>query len=963
MSSFQEDLKCHLEGPVHFDAVTRRVYSVDASIFEVEPLAVAIPSSQDDLLKAIQIAYHHQVPITVRGAATGITGGCLGRGLILDVSKALNRILKIDVEKRYVICEPGVVQDDLNQKLAPYGLRLGPDTSTGNRATLGGMLANNAAGSRSLRFGKMVDAVQGVELALADGERLYFEELDEEEWTLKQRLPTIEGHLYREVEHIRKTYEHDIEAHFPRIPRRASGYNLDELLKPYPLNLAKLIAGSEGTLGIATQIKLAVVPKIRASGLCLLFFDDLLTAMRQVPHLLTYAPTALELIDNQIIELGRQSPSLRGQLDWLKTTPQALLIMELEGDNESQVRERLYHVLSQLQQKQIGYMQVALLDPLQMAHMWALRKSGLGLLLSKRTYSRAIAFLEDISVAPEHLPDFMEAFCRYLASKGKKAGIYGHVGSGCMHVRPYINLQDPQEVALMRQMMKDVAQVLLKFGGALSGEHGDGWIRSWLNPTMFGEPLMQAFRELKHAFDPQNLLNPGKIVPLSQEFEEMRSQAGETLKEIPTFLNFEPEGGLTLAADLCNGNGLCRKKEHVMCPSFQVTNEEFHSTRARAQTLRAIFHGRLPLESLTSQRVHDVMDLCISCKGCKTECPSQVDMAKMKAEFLYHYQEEHGYSLRTRLFGAIGYFNSWMSPLVSLVNAAQKQPFIRNLMDKWMGIAPQRPLPTLARERFSAWFKQWNQEAATPVVLFNDTFNEFNNPHIGQAAVHVLNACGYLALVPKWICCGRPYLSKGMLKQARGQAKQLIQHLMPYVQQGLPIIGLEPSCLLTLKDDYAGLFPTDDPFYQMAQKLALACLTFDEFLARHAQDSRFLSLFQPRERSVHVHGHCHQKALVGMQPTITLLRAIPGFQVVEIASGCCGMAGSFGYESEHYTISMQMGELRLFPAVRPLPSDAWVVANGMSCRHQIMDGTEREALHLAEVLSLQLENGRGLIPI
>ncbi|MBA2367859.1 MAG: FAD-binding protein [Candidatus Protochlamydia sp.] len=953
MKTFELALKEHLNGTVHFDPITKRVYSVDASIFEVEPLGVALPASKEDLLFALRTAYAFKIPVTVRGAATGITGGCLGRGLIIDLSKSLTKLLEFDPQKKTVLCQPGIIQDDLNHLLFPYGLRLGPDTSTGNRATLGGMLANNAAGSRSLHYGKMVDHVIAVEIAQADGTLLQLGPLAQEEWNAKLALDNHEGHLYREVERIRNTYGAEIRLRFPAIPRRASGYNLDELVTEEPPNLAKIIAGSEGTLGIATQITMAVVPKIRFSGLCLIFFNDLLDAFRQVEKLLTYQPIALELIDDQIIELGRLSPSMRGELDWLQGKPKALLMLELAGNSENEVLSYLEKARTEIREAGIGYAHLCISDKARMEKVWKLRKSGLGILLSKRSYSRAIAFLEDISVAPENLAYFMSDFLQYLNSKGKSAGIYGHAGSGCMHVRPYINLQDPQEFALMRQMMEDVTALLVKYGGALSGEHGDGLIRSWLNPVLFGTHLTRAFKELKEAFDPFYLLNPGKIVPLSTEFEELRTIPGRSLASPQTFQNFKHEGGFALAADLCNGNGLCRKKENVMCPSFQATNDEFHSTRARAQALRGIMSGRLPLEDFTSHGMHAVMDLCISCKGCKTECPSQVDMAKMKSEFLYHYQEKHGYSLRTKLFASIGAANRWGSKFPSLFNAIGRfQIFKKGL--GWMGIAPQRPLPLLAKQRFSTWFESYQQPGrlTREIVLLNDTFNEFNHPHIGQAAVHVLNALEFRVIVPEWSCCGRPALSKGVLALARKQAQGLLMQFEPYARLGMPILGLEPSCLLTIKDDYIGLLPPDDPLIPLLEKMKLHCFTFDEFLNQLIQRDEFKFPAKPIKRKVLVHGHCYQKALVGMQPTLNVLRAIQGLEVSEIPSGCCGMAGSFGYEKEHYAISMKIGELILLPAIRENSVETWIVASGTSCRQQIWDGAQRRAFHLAEALNL-----------
>jgi FAD/FMN-containing dehydrogenase/Fe-S oxidoreductase len=956
MKNLENELKASIQGEVFFDAVTRHVYSVDASIFEIEPMGVVIPKTKLDLQRICEIATHFRIPLTVRGAATGITGGCLGHGLILDLSKYLNQMIAIDIEQQCVICEPGVIQDDLNRQLAPFGYRLGPDTSTGNRATLGGMLANNSAGARSLRYGKMVDHVQEVEILLASGEILSFTPVSEKEWMNKYQQTNQEGAIYRALWEIKQQDAEEIRKRFPQIPRRVSGYNLDELLKPMPFNVAKIIAGSEGTLGIATAIKMAIAPKPKATGLLLLFFDDLLEALRHVPELLIYHPLALEMIDHQIIQLGRAAPLMRNRLEWLQGDPQAILILEIEGQDVQEVKEKLESLRSQMEQKKVGNRQILIFDPKQIDHVWDLRKSGLGILLSKRSYSRAIAFLEDISVSPLQLAAFMERFCTYLAAHGKQAGIYGHVGSGCMHVRPYIDLRDPQELALIRQMMLDISSLLLEYGGTLSGEHGDGWIRSWLNPKMFGERIMQAFGKIKKAFDPLNLMNPGKIIPETDQWQDLRTTPGESLQSPKTFLDFKPEGGFELAADLCNGNGLCRKKEKVMCPSFQATHDEFHSTRARAQALRSIIHKRLPLEAFTSKGLHDVMDLCISCKGCKTECPSQVDMAKFKSEFLYHYQEKHGYSLRSRLFGHIGQINAWLAPFASVFNWVNQWPWMKKGME-WMGISAKRSLPPLATERFSTWFARYQQPASLEqsVILLNDTFTEFNHPEIGQAAILLLNALGYRVILPPWSCCGRPALSKGLLPTARKQASHLIQHLGNYAKDNLPIIGLEPSCLLTLRDDYVTLIQAQGEEEKQLKRILSQCLTFDEFLAQLVDQGNFPHLFKSDKRKVKVHGHCYQKALVGMKPTLKVLQALPNLSVEEIPSGCCGMAGSFGYEKEHEAISMQIGELRLFPTVRASEPDDWIIASGMSCRHQIKDGTQRQALHLVQALALYLK--------
>lgn len=937
MQAIFKEIESAIEGEVYFDQTTCSVYSVDASIFEVKPLGIVIPSTKEDLVQTVKIANRYGIDITVRGAATGITGGCLGKGIIIDTSKYLNKILKVDLEKREVVCEPGVVQDDLNHELAKYGFRLGPDTSTGNRATLGGMVGNNAAGARSLKYGRMVDHVRSVELLLASGELIL----------LGDKSQLAPDRLVRKIQEIKEKYAEEIKKHFPAIPRRVSGYNLDELIKERSLNLARLIVGSEGTLGIVTEMTLDIVLLPKHSGIVVIYFSSVIEAMEKVEPLLSFHPVALELIDSQIIQLGRQSPSLKGKLNWLQGDPAAFIIMELEGESPEDLQNKLTVAAQSLSE----YETLLLTDPAQILNVWTLRKAGLGILLSKRSYTRAIAFLEDISLPPQRLAAFMVEFIALLKRHGKEAGIYGHVGSGCMHIRPFMNLNDPNELVKIKAMMLEASDLLLKYGGALSGEHGDGLIRSWLNPKMFGEKIAQAFIELKEAFDPDYRMNPGKIIALPGEpLQNLRFDPSQPPKKLSTFFNFNREGGFDLAVDLCNGNGACRKNEGTMCPSFQATHTEFHSTRARAQVLRDIIHGHLPVQEMTGEGLYDVMDLCLLCKGCKTECPSQVDMAKMKAEFLFQYQEKHGYSWRTYLFARIGQLYQMSAPFARLNNW-----LLGTRLFKWMmcrlGIATERKLPPLAQQRFSSWFEKHVQtgDLKSDVVLFNDTFTEFVEPNVGKAAVYLLNQLGYRVIVPKWSCCGRPAISKGVLKLAKEQLEKTYSLLAHYAEKNIPIIGLEPSCLLTLRDDGRDL--VDEALVQQVEKV---CLTLDEFLEREiGQESWNKLKFIDKTQEVKVHGHCHQKSLVGMKPTLKVLNAIPSIKVSEIPSGCCGMAGSFGYESEHYAISMKIGELKLFPTIRESSKDTIIVANGLSCRHQIADGTKRLSLHLAEFVLSQ----------
>lgn len=884
-----------------------------------------MPKTLEDLIQVLEAAAHEGLPVIARGAGSGIAGGCIGKGIIVDLSQYLNRILEINYEEGYAIVEPGVVQDRLNEALSARGYRLGPNTSTGNRATIGGMVGNNSAGSHSLKYGQMTDAVLEMDLALAGGEILHFGSCDEDTWKSKCLQHDREGAIYATAEIIRREYADEIHARFAPIPRRATGYNLHYLLRPFPLNLCHVITGSEGSFGIATRIKVAITKKHTSAGVCVLHFKDKTTSLDCLTQIMKHHPIAVEMIDDRIIEMGLKSPVLKDQMSWLEGHPEMLLVVESED----------IATLEAIAKANYGYASPILTDPALIQQVWNVRKTGLGLLLSKRSYSRAISFIEDLSIPPEKLNAFIPEFLDYLRSKKKEAGIYGHAGSGCIHIRPYIDMRDPDERDLMLEIATDIADMTLRYGGALSGEHGDGYTRSWLNEKMYGPIIYRLFKELKESFDPHYLMNPDKVVNGPPLLHNLRND--KPLREFKTFLDFSKEGGFSLSADLCNGNGACRKREGTMCPSFQATQDEYTTTRARAQTLRGILTGRLPYD-LSNQALYDVLDLCLSCKGCKKECPSQVDMAKMKAEAVFQYQEKHGYSLRTRLLAQPGFLYNLASRFPKLFNAIKGSSLSKTILE-WIGIAWQRSLPDAADQRFSAWFKNYIQPASTrEVALFLDTFTEFNEPSIGISTVKVLNALGYQVTLIPYSCCGRPMISKGMLKEAKKQAEILYERLEPFVKRSIPIITLEPSCLSALIDDYQGLIGK-----------TIASLSIAEFLTKEALPKE---LWRTEPITVKFHGHCHQKALIGVKPSLTIMQRLPGVSVTDIPSGCCGVAGSFGYEKEHYDLSMKIGELILLPAVRE--GDATIVADGTSCRHQIEHGAQVRALHIVEFMESRL---------
>lgn len=910
--AFEKSLRNHVEGELRFDPITRTVYSCDASIYEVKPLGIFLPKNEEDIVTALAIAKEHHIPVIPRGAATGITGGCLGKGLIIDLSQNLNKILNINLQQMTATCQVGVIQDALNSALSQRGLRLGPDTSTGNRATLGGMFANNAAGARSLRYGCMADHVVDCRMALIDAKIRNFSCITIEEW----EEYSYNDELYRTAWEIRNTYSEEIRKGFPPIPRRVSGYNLLPLLSQEHFNFCKIIAGSEGTLGIVTQmtVKICEIPKNQI--LCLLPFEDMIAALEIVQELLTYDPLALEMIDRKIIEAGLLSPTLKNSMSWLPELTEALFILEFDGDEAQRKAQKIQQLYPACK---------LISNPEAMKKVWELRKAGLGLLMSKRTWARAIAFIEDVAVPPHALSYFMKDFLDLLKQHDKTAGIYGHVGAGCMHIRPYMDLRYSDEIALMKSLMKATTQLLLKHQGSLSGEHGDGLIRSWLTEELYGKELYSAFVKLKSTFDPYDIMNPHKIVHGLPVDRRLR----KTPPKQEPFLDFTKEGGLDLAVDLCNGNGLCRKKDGTMCPSFQATANERDSTRARAIALRALMRGD---KGVDKKGVFDVLDLCIECKGCKTECPSQVDMAKMKAEFLFQYNKHRRIPLRDKIFGNIGKIFALCSPISPFINFINRS-WIGRLLTHLFGVTSLRPLPKLASCTFDQWVKkQPKQTGKRQVILFNDTFTNFNHPHIGIAAFILLQKLNFEVIVPPWKCCGRTAFSKGFLLSAKEKVTQSISQLDPT----LPIIFLEPSCMSMFTDDFPQVH---------------SCYSLEDFLLRyHLIDELNKLCAKSKSKDVYLHVHCHQKALEGISPAVTLLKSLSHISLKTIPSGCCGMAGAFGYEKEHYEISMKMGELVLFSTIRQIPEKSIVIANGSSCRSQIFHGTGRSALHLAELL-------------
>lgn len=948
-TDLEYDLRACLEGEVRFDPISRVLYSTDASIYQIAPIGVVIPRHAGDVQATLEVARQHRVPVLPRGAGTSLAGQAVGHAVHLDLSKAMTAILEINAAERWARVQPGVVLDTLNAALVPYGLMFAPDPATASRCAIGGMIGNNASGARSLIYGKTVDHLRQVRALLADGSEVTFGPLDDAGLAAKLAAAGREGEIYRTVKALIEAHAEEVRARYPRLMRRVGGYNLDEFLGDRPWNLARLIAGSEGTLAIVTEATLNLVPRPRHTALDIVHYDSLSAALEAVPAILALADpslSAIELLDRTILRLTQNNLETARQMGFIEGDPAAVLIVEFTGESETGLAANAAALEARLNRPC-----VRLLDPAAQANVWAVRKAGLGLLLGMKGDRKPMSFVEDTAVAPEHLPAYIRAFDAIVREHGTTAAYYAHASVGCLHIRPLLDLRQAADIARMRAISQAVSDLVLAFGGALSGEHGDGLSRSCYNEKMFGPMLYQAFRQIKAAFDPQGLLNPGKIVDAPPMDANLRYRPVDPDQVPATHFRFAHEGGFIRAIELCNGNGACRKLSNgTMCPSYMVTRDEEHSTRGRANALRAAISGLLPPGALTGKHMYRVLDLCLACKACKAECPSNVDMAKLKAEFLAGYHAAHGTPLRDRAFAHIAALNRIGCALAPMSNWVAQSRLARRALHRFLGIDPRRPLPPFARPTFPARFRATHPARVEPVpsgrraVLYDDTFMRYNYPEVGEAAVAVLEAAGYEVLLVDHPCCGRPMISKGLLAQARQSAAANLAALTPYVEQGLPIVGCEPSCILSFRDEYPDLLE-----HPLTHALADQSYTFEEFIAREHLAGRLEVTFAEHGQHALLHGHCHQKALVGTAPARAALH-VAGYTVEEVDSGCCGMAGSFGFEAEHYELSLQIGARRLFPAVQAATSDTVIVAPGVSCRQQIAVATGRRALSMPEAI-------------
>jgi FAD/FMN-containing dehydrogenase/Fe-S oxidoreductase len=943
----EAELKKRIEGEVHFDTYSRLLYSTDASIYQIEPVGVVVPRYKGDVQAVIEIAHRLGVTILPRGGGTSLAGQCVGHSIVLDFSKHMKDVLEVNRDELWCRVHPGLVQDELNAYVRGQGLQFGPDTSTSNRATIGGMVGNNSSGAHSLTYGKTLDHVIELTVLLSNGSEVTLKDLSPAELESKSRGDSLEARIYREVSRLAQEHKTEILARYPKIMRRVSGYNLDEFIKPDPFNLSRILVGSEGTLGTIVEAKMRLVPKPKWTAMDVIHFHDDINALECAQVILETKPYAMESTDKMILNLARGNIEQSRKLGFVQGTPDSLLMVEYAGETEEEVKEQVQKLEELRQREKIGYAATQAFKPEEVKAIWGVRKAGLGLLLGTKGDKKPIAFVEDTAVAPAQLPEFIKRFRDVVARHDTVAGYYGHCSVGCMHIRPLINLKEQSEMNKMVSIANAISDLVLEFNGSMSGEHGDGLARSHFNQKLFGPTLYEAFRQVKQIFDPKNLMNPGKIVDSPAMTESLKISPGYKTWEPQTTLDFSGQGGFARAVEMCSGMGECRKKlDGTMCPSYMGTLDEEHSTRGRANALRAVLSGKVPKEEFTGKRLHDVMDLCLECKACKAECPSNVDMAKLKYEFLDHYHRANGLPLRNRIFGGIERLNRIGSQFAPVSNWLAQSRLNRWLMEKIAGIDRRRPMPQFAGETFEDWFQTHKGEgdgAKGEVVLFHDTFNNFNTPNVAIAATRLMERLGYHVLLVDKRCCGRPMISKGMLSEAKQNAAWNVDRLAEFSERGVAIVGLEPSCLLTLRDEYPEFLGTS-----ASKQVADNSFLLEEFLVREREAGKLSPQFAVNGRKALFHGHCHQKALVGTAPTIAVLKWA-GFEVSEVDSGCCGMAGSFGFEKEHYDLSVTVGNRRLAPAVKAA-GDVEIIAPGISCRQQIDHLAARKAKHPAEVL-------------
>lgn len=965
---YLEKLKLELEGQLYTDSLTKTLFATDASVYREMPSAVAFPKTKDDIKKLILFAQQNKTTLIPRTAGTSLAGQCVGEGIVVDVSKYFTKILEVNTEEKTVIVEPGVIRDILNLKLKEKGLFFGPETSTANRAMIGGMVGNNSSGTNSIKYGVTRDHIIEIEAFLSDGSLVVFKALSKEAFQEKLKLETLEGKIYRHIYELlsKKENRDEIRTSFPKesIHRRNTGYALDMLMKSdvfdettAQFNFCRLLAGSEGTLAFMTKIKLRCfdLPPKYSLLLCP-HYKSINDSLKSVQTIMKHAPYACELMDKTIMDCTKENIEYSQYRFFVNGDPEAMLFVELKAETEEKLQLLEEKLLADLEKEALAYTIPKVMPP-DTQKVWQLRKAGLGLLANLPGEKKAVAAIEDTAVALEDLPSYIEEFTALMDSFGQNSVYYAHAGAGEIHLRPILNLKKSEDVDYFKDIAFGVAKLVKKYHGSLSGEHGDGRVRASFLKFMVGDKSYAFLKEIKQTWDENNVFNAGKIIDAKPIDTNLRYEVDRKEPEIKTLLNFSETGGILNLAEKCNGSGDCRKlapSGGTMCPSYMATQDELTTTRARANVLREFLTNPKAKNRFNQPEIKEALELCLSCKGCKSECPSNVDMAAMKAEFLYQYQKENGVSFRTKMFAETQKTNKLASKMPRVANFFLSAPISSTIAKKIMGVAPQRNIPKYANQTLKNWFhkNKANFEIERPiktVYLFADEFTNYNDVAIGIKAIKLLNKLNYQVVIAAISDSGRTYLSKGILETAQKIAIKNVRILNPIINEQNVFVGIEPSAILSFRDEYKRLLPQE--MQADLDKLNQNTFLIDEFIAQEIDLNQISSnSFTQEKKEIKLHGHCHQKALSKITASEKLLTLPENYSVETIKSGCCGMAGSFGYEKEHYKLSMQVGELVLFPAVRKANSESIIAAPGTSCRHQIKDGTARDAKHTIEVL-------------
>ncbi len=950
------ELAAALDGEVRFDAASRTLYATDASVYQIAPIGVVVPRAIEDVVRTVHVAARHGVSITARGGGTSQAGQAIGAGLVVDTSKYLNRVIAVDPDRRTARVQPGVVLDELNATLKAHDLRFAPDVSSASRATVGGMIANNSSGARSVVYGKTIDHVRELTVVLADGRVTTFGPRSHETLAQATSANGIEGAAYREIPLLAQALATEIDRRFPKILRRVGGYNLDAFVDPSaPVDLSRLIVGSEGTLAFVLEATVGLVPLPKAKALLTAEFDELLDALGATPLILRHGPAAVEVMDDFILSHTRDNAALDAmRRSIVDRNGSALLCIEFYADHADELPPRLDALARDL--KASGPCRTrALMDTASQARVWSLREAALGLSMATRGDGKAVSFVEDTAVDPERLRDYIARFLQIVERYRTSAGVYAHASVGCLHVRPVVDMKTADGIATFEGIASEVADLVLEFGGALSGEHGDGLVRGAFNERMFGRKLYEGFRKVKRTFDPDGLFNPGRIVDTPPITSHLRFGAGYATPDPPTHFNYADQGGFGRAVEMCSGVGACRKtREGTMCPSYMATRDEAHSTRGRANVLRLALNGGMQEAGLDADAVRGVLDLCLECRACKSECPVNVDVGRYKSEFLARYWAEHGTPLKARAFGYVDEIAGWGSRFAPIVNGLATSALGRRLAEATVGLDRRRTPPQWTRRTLRRRLaSRLGPRADGAPVLFADTFTSHVEPEIGVAAFDVLEAAGLGPTLAPHVCCGRPLISQGLLQEARDRAARNVTALYPRAAQGAPIIFVEPSCLSAVREDAPDLL--SGSLREKARVVAERAVLFEEHLEAALASGRAALQLGPGPREILLHVHCHQRSMGLAASAAALLRRIPGATVTDLDAGCCGMAGSFGYTADHYDVSQAIGERKLLPAARRLGEGGVLAAAGTSCRHQVQHFTGVQARHPAVLIHASME--------